>query len=361
MTGLKVEVNGGASQDVLSLVVSGNPTELEAGMRLAYALLTQPKIEKAVFDNWKTRQEQVIRQTKLNPQGRFRMLLENAIYPEGEARVRMLTEEQLAGVELADAQSWLEKQVAQSPIEVAIVGDISLEKARGLAAKYLGSLPERPRIDSTTHASRRDMPRKQGPIEATEEMTTRTPQAMVLGGFFGADASNLRDSRMLDLAARVLSTRMIDQVREKEQLVYSIRASSSPAQVYPGYGMFFAAAPTDAEKIDRLKAKLHEMFAEFAKTGPTPEELEVAKKQVANQLDESMKDPAYWTGTLATMTYRGRMLDDVQAMPGEYQKATADEIRETFARYYKPETSMSLAIKPLPLQNPAPTATDGGK
>ncbi len=37
---------------------------------------------------------------------------------------------------------------------------------------------------------------------------------------------------------------MIQRVREKEQLVYSISANSQPGSAYPGFGVFVAGAPT---------------------------------------------------------------------------------------------------------------------
>ncbi len=65
------------------------------------------------------------------------------------------------------------------------------------------------------------------------------------------------------------------------------------------------------------------MFAAFAKDGPTPEELTVAKKQMANLLEEIMKTPDFWLGRLSTLDYRGLDLDDLLDAPAQYQRFTA--------------------------------------
>ena len=61
----------------------------------------------------------------------------------------------------------------------------------------------------------------------------------MLSGFYGADEANRADVRALNMAARILSTRMVKEVREAAQLVYSIGASSRAATTYPGFGVFF--------------------------------------------------------------------------------------------------------------------------
>jgi predicted Zn-dependent peptidase len=168
----------------------------------------------------------------------------------------------------------------------------------------------------------------------------------VLAGFFGVDLRDIRDTRLLNVAARVLSTRMTKTIREDKQLVYSIGASSEPAVVYPGFGLFAAVAPTDPGKGPALAVEVEDMYATFAKDGPTPDELSVAKKQVANLLDEVLKTPDFWQSRLATLDYRGLTLDDVLDAKAQYERFTAEEVREAFARYDRPESRLRFVITP---------------
>jgi zinc protease len=213
-------------------------------------------------------------------------------------------------------------------------------------ARYVGSLPARPRIGDKTLASLRTIAKPSGPINLSESVEVLTPQAAVFAGFFGTDLSNVRDTRLLNLAARVLSTRMTKIIREERQLVYSIDASSEPAVVYPGFGIFAAFAPTDPEKAPKLVAALEDMYADFSKDGPTAEELTVAKKQTDNLLDEILKTPNFWLGRLSTLDYRGLNLDDVLEAQAQYQRFTAQEIQDAFVRYDKPEARLRFVITP---------------
>ena len=76
------------------------------------------------------------------------------------------------------------------------------------------------------------------------------------------------------------------------------------------------------------------------------EEIDVAKKQMANAFDESMKDPAYWSGRLDQMTFRGHSVDQILSEPPEYQKITAAQVKETFGKYYSKENSITVVVRP---------------
>jgi zinc protease len=346
MTGRRVRVHGSADADTLTLVVSGDPAELEHGLQLAYRLLTDPVVEAATLAQWQQSEVQAIDTRRTRPAGVLGEALADAIYPPAELRTRPLTAEQVRAVTREAAQSWLARLVATAPIEVAVVGDLERERALELAAQYLGALPPRARIGAETLGPLRVIARPTGPFASERVVRTATSQAVVLDGFFGADVTNVRDTRLLALAARVLSTRMNRIVREERQLVYSIHAASRPAAEYPGYGLFVAQAPTDPGKTAALAATLEELFTVFAKDGPTDDEIRVARGQIDNVLSEALAGPDFWGDRLASLDYRGTRLDDIMEARARYAAMTAAEVREAFARYYAPGARVRIIVTP---------------
>jgi len=153
----------------------------------------------------------------------------------------------------------------------------------------------------------------------------------------------------------VLSVRMNKVIREEKQLVYSIGAASRPATVWPGFGIFQAGAPTQVEKVPELVRTFAGIYDEFAKDGPTDDEIAVAKKQVYNTFDEQVKDPGYWTAQLGTLTYRDRRLDDIIGLREAYEPLTAEQVRLAFGKYDTTESRMVFTVIPeAPAQAPAP-------
>jgi zinc protease len=348
MVGKKVNVGGFAQPDAAAISINGTPDDLEAGFQLAHLLLTQPKLEQAAFDQWRTGQLQSIESAKKSPGRVLFKTLAGTVFPAGEDRVMPLTAAQVNAVTRDGAQTWLESLIANSPIEVAVVGDLSQAAAADLIAKYIATLPARSAITRGTHADRRALTRPTGTRVVRETVETETKQAQVVVGFYGVDITSTTDARVMSAAAQILSTRAIQRIREQENLAYSPRMSSNPSSAYPGFGMFMCGTSTDPAKADRLAEVIAEMYATFAKEGPSEAEVETVRKQIANTLGEQMKEPGYWMGRVRTLVYRGQTLDDVATEQSFYESLTAGAIRDTFARYYAPEKQWTIIVKPTP-------------
>lgn len=342
----KVSFNGRAGADALQLVVSGPPDSIEAGMELIHALLTSARIEEIAFNQWKTRATQGIEASLKNPQASFPRVLSETIVPAGEPRLRPLSVEQVAALSRDAAQAWLDGLLAASPIEVAVVGDMPRERAMDLVARYIGSLPARPAAETGHFSEKRIVARPVGPLAADRSIESSTQVAYVMSGFFGPDHGEFGEVRALTMASRILSTRMVHEIREKAQLVYSIGARVQPGTTYFGYGQFSASSSTQPDKASALADKIREMFDAFAKDGPTQEEVEVARRQMANTLDEAMKEPGFWQSRLETLVYDGVGLDAPLADAAAYQAITAEEILAVFRRYDTPDARVRVIVRP---------------
>jgi predicted Zn-dependent peptidase len=329
-------------------------------MQLAYLLLTDPVIEPAAFDQWKTRQLQSIERRDKTLQGVAGSMQAAALYPAGEARLQPVSAAQINAITRESAQAWLRTLIAGAPMEVSVVGDLARERAVELVAHYLGSLPKRDRISSSTLASLRNVPLPKGPILKDQTVDTSTDQAVVRAGFFGPDAANVAEVRAMQMAGNILSTRMVKTIREEKNLVYSIGSTFQPGRVLPGFGMFSAGAPAEPRNATALAETINRMFADFAASGPTEEEVAVAKKQFAKSLDESMVTAAFWMGATATLDYHGSQLDDAVGAPRAFQAITAEQIHKTFAKYCTETNRATFIVRPSETSKSKPPADPAG-
>lgn len=348
LTGKSVTVVGRAESDALAITISAPAETIETGLQLAHLMLTDPRIEEAAFDQWKRRTLQTIDRANQDALGVAARLLPETVYPPGEVRPRLLTAQQVEALTIGAAEAWLRKAIAACPIEVSVVGDIEKEKALALVARYVGSLPARDRIGPGTFKELRMIPAPDGPRIARKEVPTQTPKAAVIAGFFGPDAGALREARLMHTAARVLSSRMVKEIREEKQLVYSISTASNPGTVYPGYGLVSAQATADPKNADALADVIDAMFGAFAKDGPTEEELGVVHKQLAKDVELNLLEPGFWSAELRDLTYRGQSLDDILGAPAEFAAFTGEEIREAFAKYHSAGPSVRVIVVPAP-------------
>ncbi|MFH1419358.1 MAG: insulinase family protein [Planctomycetota bacterium] len=344
MTGKKVGVRGSIGQDAVVVMVDGSPKDLEVGMQLAYALLADGVVEESAFDTWKKATLQDIEESEKTTRGQLHKALQSAVWG-GDVRLSDLTAAQVERLSAKAGQAWFKTLTATAPVEVAIVGDISLEDGMKLVTRYVGGLPQRKSNAAALDAVRK-VDRGDGPYTKKTLFESITPQAMVLAGFVSCDDRDTLDRRLLVMAARILSDRMIEVIREKERLVYGIGCQNIPGEAIPGLGMMFGAAPTDPEKADMLADRVLEMLREFAEKGPTDEEVATAKKQIANMLDTSLKEPGFWTSALQEFNYRGKTLDELKELPDVYQTFTAKQLQDVVKKYMKDDKIIRLVIIP---------------
>ncbi len=91
----------------------------------------------------------------------------------------------------------------------------------------------------------------------------------------------------LDAVGRILTTRLLEVIREDKSSVYSIGASPStskyPEQEYT-ISIYYGTAP---KKLDELKKAVFDEIKDFAKNGPTAEELNKAKEKMLRERETS--------------------------------------------------------------------------
>jgi zinc protease len=353
LTSRRVDVGAEADEDSVTLTLRTTPGDLETALQLAYLLLTDPIVEPVTLARWKEARLQLIDRRRLEPLQAMRYLAAEALAPPAETRMRPLAREHVTRATPEAVQAWLRALIARAPIEAAVVGDVDEPTALGLVAGYLGAVPARPRIGAHTLASLRNVTRPGGPVRMATTIETRTAQAAVMAGFRGADARDRLDTRLLMLASRILSSRMYRTLREERQLVYSIGASSRPSFAYPGFGAFVAQAPTEPARAEALASEIHAMYAHFAKEGPTAAEVDVARRQIVNLFDDQLQRPDFWAAKLAVGGYRDQPPHDVLDAREQYARAEPSAVLDVFRRYWTPDTTLTVIVKPAPAAVPA--------
>lgn len=358
MTGKNIEVRGGSGQDALTIEISGSPLDLEVGLQKAHALLTDGIIEEPAFKNWKQESLQRIEMLAKLPRFKAMEAMEDLL-SGGDPRLAFMTKEIVEAQSVAAAQEWFNRLREKAPIEVAVVGDLPLEKAMPLVELYIGSLPARPRTPDNLMKLRK-LARTTGPLSKRVEVDTVTPQAMAIAGFIGTEGRNVQDSRAIELASEIMTSRLVKRIREEMAIVYSIRGRATPSWVYEDSGRFGAGAPCDPQNADKVVEEVHRMFQEFAEKGPTDEELENAKKQVLNNLDTTMREPSFWLEILEHHDLHGRDLKEVKRDKEVYPQFTAEQVKSVFRKYYTPERKFSITAIPTKVTTDQKPAAEAG-
>ncbi len=350
LTGRNVELGGSPNPDSLQMTLSGTPDDIEEGFRLAHLLLTEPRIEPSALDVWKEQMLQEIERRRTDVQSRLEEEAKRLL-SGGDPRLEFPTREQVEALNLEQGQAWLERLMANAPIEVSVVGDIERDEALRLVRRYLGSLPERPPVAGAL-ADLREVRLDEGPLESRIEVDTITPTAFVMVGWRGADWADVEDRRLLQIASQILQSRLRDEIREERGLTYSIFCYAGAAREYPGTGRFVSLFTADPERAEEAAELARQIMRDFAGEGPTPEEMATVRRQFANIIETQQQEPSYWASVMADMDYRGTRLQDVKQAMDEYISYTAEQMLDVLGRYVTETGSIRIIAVPRRVAEP---------
>ena len=293
MTGKNVSVSGSAGEDKISIRITGNRKDLEEGLRLAYILILDAKIEEAVFNLVKQQLSQSLMQYKSSVDMQLMDNLNQSLTGR-DPRFTMLSPKQLNSIKIQDTQIWLERILKNAPIEASIVGDIKLDDATNLINKYFGSLPKR--SDFSHLKALRELKVKE-PVDLEIKVDTKTPKSLVLVGWRGPKYKDTKDRQLMVLAAKVLSSRLHEEIREKKQLTYSAFAQAMISPSFQNKGLLFAYFTADKNKARNAADLCHDIVMTLKRNGPTEVETNTVLKQMKNDIKEMLEKPSFWTSS----------------------------------------------------------------
>jgi zinc protease len=337
MTGKQVWVGGRMTADALELKVVGTPDALEEGLQLAYLLLQDAYIEPSAVTLWRRRRLQGLEALRRRLGARVEAAA-NLVLSGDDPRWTMLTPDQVKGraAALPQAQAWLNHILRTAPMEVAMVGDISQERALQLARTYLGSLPTRRRTDPSLQPLRQ-VAGFRGPLTRTIEVDTITPRAHLLLLWRCADWQDVRGRRLMHLAARILERRLRREIREVRGLTYSTRVYARPSKISPRMSALYVEFTTDPKRATAAAAVARAVVEMFAAEGPTAEEVATVHTQLKNALETSMQRPRFWSSLLADLEYHGTHLEDVHGLLEKLVRFDQDDIAAEMRQVVVPE------------------------
>ncbi len=330
--GKDIRINLGVSLDTALVYLTSSSQHVEDAVQLAHGYLTDGKVEQEALDQWKKQKRKHLRTIAASAQGQLSMAMGRRFYGN-DPRFIELTSEQVKRLTTEQGERWLKRIVDSGAVEVAFVGDITLERALNLACRYVGCLSERPPGAWQALDPLRRIDRGPGPYTEITRFDSRGDQAYVAAGFVGAPLSEVIDGRRLTLAARIISQRLLTRMREEQKLMRNMRCTNRPAIAAPGTGVFGAGGAVRPDDAEATLDLIITMIREFAESGPTEEELTTVKKGTVAEIERGMGTVRFWAGQLREIKYRNQSLDDLKELTGAYEDITAEQLKDTVKKY----------------------------
>ena len=320
------------------------PAKLKKHFQLTHLILKEGQLNPYTVESWKEFNR------SRNAEARTKVAFVAAdyyanIFSGGDGRFKTVTVQDGNNLTLKETQMWFEN-ITRAPMEVSIVGDIDPEHAIEIAARYFGSLPKRKPVHNAFKSIRTVTPFNKGPIFKKLSVDTETKKAAVYVSWRSVDPSDTINRRRISRAATILESRLLQVLREKMGIVYSVTVSHSSDWDYKNNSEFYAFAYTSPKNADKVSRVMKSEIKRFVAKGPTKQEIDIARKQFQHSLDESLPTAGYWSSVLNDFDFINTKMSDVYSNSKDVPEFTPDDIKRALRPIIRPSRQITVIAVP---------------
>lgn len=288
--GASLFTSGGTSSTSGEIDGSALTESLAKLMDLTADVLLHPAFAAAEWDRYKSRTKPQFTQLRTNPAFLANEMFNKVVFGTHPASRIFPSATAIDAVTVADLADYYRTHYVPDHAVLAFAGDITLDQARSLAAKYLSDWKRA----GTTPAKVTD-PGPMGPVKVYLINRPNSVQTTMYVGTQGLTRTNA-DYTSLAVANRVLGGvmgRLFRHLREEKGYTYGI---GSGIQTAPYVGAWTA---TTSVRTEVTEPALHDLMAEIALMRDTPvpdKELADSKRALVAQFALSLESPQQMLG-----------------------------------------------------------------
>lgn len=262
-----------ADMDSIGGSITATTDNLDAALDLLQLALTQPRFDADPIERIRKQVLVKIKSDTENPGRIAGAAMMKALFGDHPyARADDGTAASVAAVNADDFKSWAKARFAKDRLIIAASGDITPRELGRAIDRAFGALPTTTGLQVAVPAAAVD------PKPEVIRIEKNLPQSTIYIGQRGMKRSNpdWYAAQVIDyvFGAGSFQSRLVDEVREKRGLAYSVSSSLQPLDA----GAFIlAASGTRADAADEAVAVIREEWRKLHDSGITADELQGAK------------------------------------------------------------------------------------
>lgn len=354
---LAASVEAGIDTTVATASFTALSENLEEVFGLFAEVLRQPAFPQDQIDLSKTQWRGSIARRNDDPEEIAAREFQKLIYGSDSPYARTVEYATLDQISRDDVVGFYEKYFQPNQMQLGIVGDFDSADMRSQIEARFGdwqsSSQSRPSLPDVSQVKSGEMFLINQP-----QLTQSSVQIGHLGGKLSdPDYAALS---VLNEVMNGLGGRLVNSVRSRQGLAYSVYAYWSPQFDFPG--TFLAGGQTQSETtVPFIQSTLAEI--EKVRTSPvTDAELQLAKDSVLNAFIFRFATPAQTLGRFMRYEYYGYPADFIFRYQKQVEATTAADLQRAAQTYLRPEQLVTVVVgNKAAINPPLTTVATGGQ
>jgi len=282
--------------------ISGSSTvrDLETMLQLTYLTFGDPRYDEQAYQTLMSMLRTQLKNKEKNPKAIFRDSL--SLFSTGHSERTLIMNEQLLERVNLDKAFDIYRQRFANPADFTFVfvGQINPEdpQTKELILQWLGGLKTKGKKEKFVDWKVRQ-PEGDNKLYFRREMTTRTATNRIEYALYDIPYS-LEMRLNLQMVGRVLDTRYLESVREREGGSYGVGVGGGMKRIPVNEQYLIIQFDTDPEKQDRIMQVINEEIETILRDGPLANDVTKEKASMLKDFEENLRDNDWWQ----TIIYR---------------------------------------------------------
>ena len=341
---LAARIGFDSGRDDFTVGMRALSANLDESFDLLHTALTEPAFEQRQIDRVRDQVLVGMKADLVNPDTQGATEWFKQMFPDSSyGRPTKGMPDSIKALTREDIIATYGRMAVKSRMKIGVVGDIDATTLGPLLDKTFGDLPEGEALDST--------PVTLAGVSGTHVIEADIPQSKVILGHEGILRSDedFIPAYVMNyiLGGGSFNSRLMEEVREKNGLAYSVYSYLSP---YDRAGLYMGGVATANERVKQSIDLIRTEWARMAENGVTEKELDKAKKYLtgafALRFDTNAKIARY----LAGLQSAGLSIDYIDTRNDLVNAVTLEDIKRVAGRLLKPDDLFIVVVgKPVDL------------
>jgi len=234
---------------------------------------------------------------------------------------------------------------------ITIVGDLTVEEAKKIAAQISSNLPKSRTLDPLQEPKER--------IAISRHINFSGEQTHIMLASLGIDR-NHPDYAALIVGNHILGgggfgSKLMTELREKRGVTYGIYSGFSPMATR---GPFIIQMQTSSKYSKESIALIKKILENYIKTGPTEQELKDAQNEILNSFSGVLSSNSNMLGQLSMLGFYKMPLTWIGDYQTQVKNLTVEQVHEAMKRYLDPNKMLTVTVGPNVKQQKLPEPID---
>ncbi len=344
MSGKQWSASIGAGDDMFTLRAETRAADLAAQLQVLTAYVTDPGWQPEALDQMRIASAASYAEAQASPGGVFGRAASGLLH-DGDPRWRAPDLAQINAATIDGEKAILSPALAASPLDVTVIGDVTVDQAIAAVAATFGALPPRPQTAPPTQGDEHFPAGNKAPVVLVHHGAANQAIAAIAWPTMGFHR-DMKLQRTLRVLAEIFSQRLLDELRTREGITYTPQAGSSSSTTSPDYGYLYALAQIPPDKVANFYAAVAQVAADLTTAKVGDAELDRARGPRIEDIQRQQQANEYWLGLLAGSQRDPRLLDVIRSTISDLKSVTADDVQKAARDWFRDDKAFKFVVVP---------------